>query len=118
MKLQLKLEELTMLLFAILALVQLEYEWWWFLLLALGPDIGMLGYLINTKVGAFTYNLFHHKGLAVGLILWGYFYDPLLLITGLILFGHSSLDRVFGYGLKFNDHFEHTHLGWLKEAKS
>ena len=27
------------------------------------------------------------------------------------LLGHSSFDRVFGYGLKHEDAFQHTHLG-------
>ncbi|MEW6083560.1 MAG: DUF4260 family protein [Chloroflexota bacterium] len=27
------------------------------------------------------------------------------------LLGHSSLDRVFGYGLKHKDAFQNTHLG-------
>ena len=27
------------------------------------------------------------------------------------LFGHSSLDRVMGYGLKHEDAFQNTHLG-------
>ena len=41
---------------------------------------------------------------------------PLLL--GIILFGHASMDRVFGYGLKFGDNFHHTHLGWIGKLKA
>lgn len=37
------------------------------------PDMGMLGYLVNTRVGAITYNLCHHKGIAVACYLAGYF---------------------------------------------
>jgi hypothetical protein len=29
------------------------------------------------------------------------------------LLGHSSFDRVLGYGLKYDDDFKHTHLGWI-----
>jgi hypothetical protein len=36
-----------------------------------------------------------------------------LQLAGLILFGHSSMDRVLGYGLKYSDSFQHTHLGML-----
>jgi hypothetical protein len=36
---------------------------------------------------------------------------PLLQLAGVILLGHSSLDRVLGYGLKHSDSFQHTHLG-------
>lgn len=36
---------------------------------------------------------------------------PLLQLAGVILLGHSSLDRVLGYGLKHADSFQNTHLG-------
>ncbi|HET9429525.1 MAG TPA: DUF4260 family protein [Chitinophagaceae bacterium] len=36
---------------------------------------------------------------------------PWLMFTGTILLGHSSLDRVFGYGFKYPDAFQNTHLG-------
>jgi hypothetical protein len=36
---------------------------------------------------------------------------PWLMLAGTILLGHSSLDRVFGYGLKYPDAFQNTHLG-------
>lgn len=29
----------------------------------------------------------------------------------MIMFAHSSLDRCVGYGLKYGDGFQHTHLG-------
>jgi hypothetical protein len=34
-------------------------------------------------------------------------------LAGLILFGHSSMDRILGYGLKYSDSFQHTHLGMI-----
>lgn len=115
MKTQLKLEELAMFGFSVLLFNQLDFAWWWYLVLLLLPDIGMLGYLHNTKTGAFTYNLFHHKGVAIILLIGGfYFGNEWLELSGIILFGHSSMDRILGYGLKYADHFEHTHLGWLK----
>ncbi|HAJ82706.1 MAG TPA: DUF4260 domain-containing protein, partial [Zunongwangia profunda] len=30
-----------------------------------------------------------------------------------ILFGHSAMDRIFGYGLKYEDNFKNTHMGWF-----
>jgi hypothetical protein len=82
----------------------------------LGPDLSMLGYLVNNKVGAWCYNLFHHKGAGLLLILSGWVFtvfDPPYVITsiGLVLFGHSSMDRFFGYGLKYENGFKFTHLG-------
>ena len=39
--------------------------------------------------------------------------EELLMFAALhaILFGHSSFDRVLGYGLKHEDAFQNTHLG-------
>lgn len=114
MKNLLRLEELAMFLLSIYLFSLLDYVWWMYLVLILTPDIGMLGYLVNTRFGATTYNLFHHKGIAliVGFlgVWWGI---SELQLIGIILFGHASMDRIFGYGLKFNDSFKHTHLGDL-----
>ena len=114
MKNIIKLEELGMFALSIILFNILGYPWWLFIVLIFAPDISMLGYLVNAKVGSVTYNLFHHKGIAVLLYLSGiYTYSSYLLIAGIILFGHSSLDRFLGYGLKYGDAFRHTHLGVL-----
>ena len=65
MKTSLKLEELAMLLLGIYLFSQLHLSWWWFIGLFFAPDIGMLGYLVNPKVGAWCYNMFHLKSLGV-----------------------------------------------------
>lgn len=40
-----------------------NFAWWWFPLLILAPDIGMLGYAAGPKAGAWTYNFKHtHLG--------------------------------------------------------
>ena len=112
MKLTLKIEELAMLLLGILAFSLLDYSWWWFAALFFLPDIGMLGYLINDKAGAFCYNIFHHKGIAIILGILGILLQiEGLQLTGIILFAHSSFDRVLGYGLKYEKGFKFTHLG-------
>ncbi|CAH8284946.1 uncharacterized protein DUF4260 [Mariniflexile fucanivorans] len=112
MKTTLKLEELLMFVLGILAFNQLNFAWWWFLVLILTPDIGMLGYLVNSKVGAFFYNIFHHKALAIIIYLIGMFYEnEKIQLIGIILFSHASFDRIFGYGLKYNSSFQDTHLG-------
>lgn len=112
MKWLLKLEEVLMLVLGIYLFDQLDYQWWWFLVLLLTPDIGMLGYLFGTKVGALTYNVFHHKGVAVMIYLLGVYLNshPIQLI-GVILFSHSAFDRMLGYGLKYEKGFKYTHLG-------
>lgn len=126
MKYLLKTEELAQFLVCLGALIALGSPWWVFLLLLVGPDIGMLGYLINPRAGAFTYNLLHHKAVALLVIALGFAVlfgenlwsdtareDTRALIAGIILYGHACFDRIMGYGLKFGDSFHHTHLGWI-----
>ncbi|MCB0771142.1 MAG: DUF4260 domain-containing protein [Flavobacteriales bacterium] len=119
MKNLLRLEELAQFLFCGFWMYFLGVPWWCYLLLLLGPDIGMLGYLVNSRVGSISYNLLHHKGLALVVWMLGMFTVDSMenwstgWIPGLILFGHASMDRIFGYGLKFGDNFHHTHLGWI-----
>jgi hypothetical protein len=38
---------------------------------------------------------------------------PLVLALGLVWLAHIGVDRLLGYGLKYNDNFQHTHLGWI-----
>ena len=119
MKNIIKLEELAMLGCSIYALYELDVQWWWYLLLALGPDISMVGYLGGNKLGAALYNLFHHKAVAIAVAFIGILLsETTLIILGLILFGHSSMDRMFGYGLKYDDGFKHTHLGMIGKAET
>lgn len=112
MKTILKLEELAQFGLGIFLFSLLDYSWWWFPALLLTPDIGMLGYLINPKIGAISYNIFHHKAIAVAIGLIGFYCNnSLLILIGVILFSHASFDRIFGYGLKYPDSFKNTHLG-------
>ena len=112
MKNMLKLEELFLFGLALFLFSGLDYGWGWYALLFFTPDLSMLGYLVNPRFGSWTYNLIHHKGLAVSFYIWGYLtLNPALMFAGTILLGHSSFDRVLGYGLKYPDAFQNTHLG-------
>jgi len=115
----LKIEELFMFGLGVYLFSQLPYQWWWFLVLILAPDIGMIGYLFGNKVGAFMYNLFHHKGIAIVIYLLGvYLSSPIVQLIGVILFAHSSMDRIMGYGLKYDKGFKFTHLGKIGNKKN
>jgi hypothetical protein len=117
MKNLLRLEELLLFGLSLLLFSQLDYGWGWYAFLFLSPDLSMLGYLANPQTGAWTYNLIHHKGLAVALYVLGYLLSvPWLMFAGTLLLGHSSLDRVFGYGLKYPDSFQNTHLGRIGKS--
>ena len=111
-RLTLHLEGLAILAASLLILFQvLSAPWWVLPILILGPDVFMLGYLIDNKVGAHIYNLGHTLILAIPVAIAGYYLDNRwLLITGLILIGHIGMDRMFGYGLKYPEGFKSTHL--------
>lgn len=119
MKTTLKLEEAAMAALGIylLSIYNLGLPLWLWFFLFFTPDIGMSGYLINPKAGAFLYNIFHHKGLAIMLAGIGYYiHNDVLTAIGILLFAHASFDRIAGYGLKYEDSFKNTHLGSLEKA--
>lgn len=101
-----------MLLLAVVLFAGTGFPWWWFPALLLLPDISMIAYIGNSRVGAFVYNLFHHKGIAALVYMVGFLLEERYLeLAGAVLFGHASMDRIFGYGLKYSDSFKRTHLG-------
>jgi Domain of unknown function (DUF4260) len=117
MKNLIRLEEAAMFGLTIYLFSLLSIDWWWYPVLILAPDLSAIGYLVNTKLGAFTYNLVHHKAVAIIVYVAGLSMgNEVVQLAGLILFGHSSMDRLFGYGLKYPDSFKHTHLGMIGKA--
>lgn len=119
MKNLLKLEEFALLLlFSVVYFQYLQGGWGLYLGLFFLPDLAFFLYLINPKWGAIGYNFLHHKGVMALVILLGlYLQNDLLTQIGLIFMAHSSFDRVAGYGLKYFDSFDHTHLGWIGKSK-
>jgi hypothetical protein len=114
MKKLIQAEAIVPFLICILLINRLPVHFFWliWILVFLAPDLSMLGYLGNNKIGAFTYNLFHHQLIAIVIAGTGMVLQlPYLELAGLVLLGHSSLDRVMGYGLKFKTGFKYTHLG-------
>ena len=78
----------------------------------------MLGYLRNTTIGAFCYNVGHSYLAPALVVLVGWRgHSHLALAIGLIWLGHAGWDRFFGYGLKYDSDFKHTHLGDLHREK-
>ncbi|OSZ78454.1 hypothetical protein CAP35_09435 [Chitinophagaceae bacterium IBVUCB1] len=116
MKNVLRIEELAMTaisLFA-LSLLNIDLSWWVYVLVFFAPDISMLGYLINNKAGAISYNIFHHKAVACCVIAIGMiWHNDYTAFAGLMLFAHASFDRIMGYGLKYYTGFNDTHLGQI-----
>ena len=108
----LRMEGLATFAAAFAGFLWLDLPWYAFLVFLLVPDFSAVGYLAGPRVGAVVYNLAHvlatgiavaALGLATGLV-------P-LTAAGLILVGHSGMDRMAGYGLKLPTSFQDTHLG-------
>jgi hypothetical protein len=101
---------------AVLILSILTYRWnrgGWLelLLLFLVPDVSMIGYVANARMGCVIYNAAHsYVGpLALGgYSVWSDHRQALLL--SLIWAGHIGLDRMLGFGLKYPTRFKDTHL--------
>ena len=119
MKLVLKLEELGLLvLFSLIYFQFYEGSWGLYLAFFFVPDVSFVLFLITPQIGAVAYNVFHHKGVMALVILAGFLLkNDLVIKVGLIFMAHSSFDRVAGYGLKYFDSFDHTHLGWIGKSK-
>ncbi len=102
-------------------------SWWLFAILFLVPDLSMLGYLANPRVGAVVYNLAHTyigpsvmaaAGIAFPDVLWAPHTLPDLTPLALVWASHIAFDRVLGYGLKSPEGFKVTHLGRLGEQEN
>ncbi|MFC3016664.1 DUF4260 domain-containing protein [Virgibacillus litoralis] len=88
-----------------------EFSWILFLILLLVPDISMLGYLLNNKVGSNLYNFFHTYTTPIAIITFGIIVsNHTVLAVGLIWSAHIGMDRMVGYGLKYPTEFKDTHL--------
>jgi hypothetical protein len=86
-------------------------NWLLFALLFLVPDLGMLGYLRNPRLGALGYNAVHTTVAPLALVAGGFALEGGLAVqVGLIWLGHIGFDRMLGVGLKYPDAFGHTHL--------
>jgi hypothetical protein len=118
MKTLLNLEELAQFVLAFVLYVFAGDTWWHFFAWLLAPDLSMIGYLAGPGIGAVIYNFFHHKALAIAVFIAGIYLDiEWMSLSGLVLLGHSAMDRIFGYGLKYLDSFSHTHLGWIGKGQ-
>ena len=118
MRILLRTEEFAIFCLSMFLFAQLDYSWWWYPLLFFAPDASIAGYAWGARAGAIIYNFIHHRALAIGLYVLGFLTaSQILQLAGLILLGHSSLDRVFGYGLKYPESFHTTHLGLIGKVQ-
>jgi hypothetical protein len=96
---------------AIVLYFHLGYPWWLLVVLALAPDLSMLGYAAGPAVGAAAYDIAHTYVLPLACSAVGVLADADLAIQiGLIWAAHIGVDRAIGYGLKYPSGFRDTHL--------
>lgn len=83
-------------------------------------DLSHVGYLANNQAGARVYNFFNSYLVAVPLTLisayfFGAFasYPAMLMFVGMIVV-RIALNRVLGFGLKYEKGVRHTHLGEIR----
>ncbi len=110
----LRVEELALLVAGCALYADLHISWWWFAAFFLVPDIFMLGYLVNVRLGAVLYNVGH--AIFVPLALGGAGYvcgSHITVAIATIWFCHIAWDRMLGYGLKYPTFFKDTHLQHL-----
>jgi hypothetical protein len=88
-----------------------HFAWWLLAVLFLAPDLFMLGYLANPKVGAALYNFVHtYVNPIVLLMVASLLTAPQVTPYGLIWLAHLGFDRMLGFGLKYPTQFRDTHL--------
>lgn len=107
----LRLEGVAFLVASIFFYRQSHASWVLFAVLFLAPDLFMLGYLVNARVGAAAYNMVHTLFvpgvlIVVAILVARSEFLPLALIWT----AHIGLDRMLGFGLKYPTRFKDTHL--------
>lgn len=89
-------------------------SWWIFGLFILAPDLFMIGYIRNSHAGALIYNIGHSYISPIILLVVEFIAQTSSLIPFIIIWiAHIAMDRMMGYGLKYDDSFSHTHLGMI-----
>lgn len=91
---------------------QSDFSWVAYILLLFSFDVFMVGYAINSRVGAVAYNIGHSMVLpALLVVLYVFYRNDLILGLACLWFAHIGIDRALGYGLKHISGFHDTHLG-------
>jgi hypothetical protein len=107
----LRLEGLAVAALALMLYARTGTSWWLFAGLWLTPDLSMVGYLANPRIGSYCYNTAHTYLLPLALAFAGLILsNPLLVGIALIWCSHIGVDRAFGYGLKYPEAFGLTHI--------
>ncbi|MGA3218370.1 MAG: DUF4260 domain-containing protein [Acidimicrobiales bacterium] len=104
-------EGAALLVVSLIAYSSTGHAWWLVPALVLLPDVFMGGYLHSTRLGAHVYNVAHATVLPAVMVGIGWWAgNSWAMAIGLIWLAHIGMDRSLAFGLKYDDHFQHTHL--------
>ncbi|HHQ5112497.1 TPA: DUF4260 domain-containing protein [Staphylococcus aureus] len=104
-----RLENAFVFIIAVIVYFMFGFSLWLFLIFLLVPDISMLGYLYNNKIGSYIYNIGHSYIIPILItLLYLAMGVDLLLGIALIWLAHIAMDRTIGYGLKYTVGFDKT----------
>jgi hypothetical protein len=115
----LKCEGLAVLSLSVLLYRYTHTSWWTFGILLLTPDLSMLAYLANPRVGSISYNIVHSYVLPVALAIFAIATDRSAMAPYLLIWtAHVGVDRALGYGLKYPNAFGSTHIDTLRRKSA
>ncbi len=110
----LRAEGLVVALLCIAAFSRCGASWWLFSALILVPDLSIAFYLAGPRAGAIAYNTVHtYLGPIALLVAAEILAMPAGLWIALIWATHIGIDRALGFGLKYPEAFNSTHLGGI-----
>jgi Domain of unknown function (DUF4260) len=113
----LRLEGLALFAAMILLYATRGGAWWLFAVLFLAPDLSFAAYLAGGRIGAMVYNAVHTTAVPIALLIAGFAFDQALTLSiAIIWLAHIGIDRALGYGLKYPDGFNLTHLGRIGKS--
>lgn len=107
----LHLEGAAVAVIAVILYFYADYPWWLLVVLALAPDLSLVGYVGGARAGAVAYDVAHTYVFPVFLAMLGVVTEAHAAIqVALIWLTHIGVDRAIGYGLKYPTAFKDTHL--------
>ncbi|MBX3062883.1 MAG: DUF4260 domain-containing protein [Anaerolineae bacterium] len=106
-----RLEAIAIAAAAVIAYAYLRGDGVFFIVLLFLPDVSMIGYLANPRVGSVIYDAVHTYLVPAVLLLVGLAFGSLVAVQiALIWITHIGIDRLMGYGLKYPTAFKDTHI--------
>ena len=113
-RLLLHFEGLALLAASLVIYGNLDFGWGTFALFLLAPDLAIIPYAINKRVGQIVYNLAHTIVFPLALALYSVMNaSDLGIQVSLIWFAHIGMDHLFGYGFKYPGDFKDTHFSHI-----